>query len=310
MNFKLLLAFLGMIFLVAGCSSSLSGQQSGIGGTPDFSNGESNGNGLKMNFRTDDEWVSLREVSYELEFFNDGSETITLRAQDFSLSTIRRLQDGSALFYDFSVDDFYNNIFGDDNTLQLLPGQRTEFVGILELKESVYDDLNLEDFTYILTLSYNTRTEFSTGAEFDKTQRELSTDSLRMGAPVKVTRIDMRPRNNDFFDILFYARDVGTGDTTDTSRVAIDYFDFAMGSSPLTCDPYYEDGGRKIGLDGSDTAITKEISELIFSCSFDTSVYDDGITNTIITGELEYTYSLTTSGTVRLPDVREDGFFY
>lgn len=311
MNLKTLVFLVLLAFTLASCTTG--SQFAGFGGFGSNSGTDieptvKNGDGLRVSFRTNDEWISLKQVTYELSLENDGREPLTIYEQDFRLTTSRRDQQGGIVFDERTVEQFYESLFS-EGQLTLLPGQELRREGVLEVANNFFYDLNLEQFNYELEFSYDYITEFSSNAVFDPIEKELDVDGFDQAAPIKVTRVDMRPRIGDDYDILFYVSDRGESQGRDGKRITIDRYEYTIGTYALFCDVFYERDGTKVLFDGFDPALTDTITTLIYVCPFDIRIFDDtDPTNTLVYGSIEYEYVVSESGTIRLPEQRRDEF--
>lgn len=300
---KFLVILFLFVFLFSSCATTGGGGLGGLfksGG--DVPKEVSRGDGLEIDFRLDDGWITRGMLRYELTLSNSGRDPITIDRGNFELDTRENL----VIFASGAVEDFYDQVLGDGITLY--NGQEIKKSGSLELDNSFLRESILPDFTYILTVDYDYTTEFSSQVEIDP-KMEQNNNPLRVrggisqAAPVKVSDIEMEPYRDNAFILLYYFKDEGDNGNTKTTSVEIDDFDVKLGSDSLSCEPYYK------GSDGYYTKsnrflINEKNGQLLARCFVNLDL-DSGVYQTTTGGDFSYNYNIVIEDKITLPENRE-----
>ncbi|MCA9459220.1 MAG: hypothetical protein KC550_01585 [Nanoarchaeota archaeon] len=262
------------------------------------------GSGLKVDLEVDDEWVP--EISYDLELVGDGKEIIVLKKENVILSTSSKKQDGSIVFTQESVDKFYSEFF-EDGDLELAYGQKKVFKGILQIDDEFYQNLNADSFEYSLTIPYEYKTILENNVVLNLKEKTLTYDKDGQAAPVQITDIELYPRSNDDFRILYYIKD--KGQTSGKVSVKIDEFQFKFGAEDISdsCKVHKDDEG-KTPVNMNNIKLSKSQDVLIFSCILPIENYPLDSVNTDTSGYLKYVYTGLFDGKIILPDKRVKAF--
>lgn len=315
---KVLFFGLILLFLLSSCSNSgggdtkLGGFFGGSGSGGKELEEDNSGDGLKINFKVDSKWISIRRVDYELTLENTGKESIELSRNNFRLTTLQKnVQEGSddvelSVFDSKTIDAFYNKIF-QDGSLTLFQNQEVSVKGSLLIDQDFFEDLNMESFDYVLSAIYDYRTDFDNDVEIDLQEIDMKVNDLSQAAPVKITKMELQPSFVDFqeggesYVVNYYVQDSGSGASAE-KIVEIRDYDFTFSNSGTDCTIYSSENGKLRELENSRILLNKDRKEIIFSCRVDVSRLDsDFVTTTSTSGFLEYDYLTQITGKVSLP---------
>lgn len=293
--------FLILILLFSGCAGSNSQNNP----TPVQINGE----GLKMDFQTDEKFITVRQIDYILTLENTGLEPVVLTKNNFKLTTVNKVGSNS-VFDQASVDKFYNTLFKSENSLTIYRNQKiTGVIGSLFVNEDFFKLKTQENFEYILSTKYDYKTSFSNNLQLDFKSSNLITilDPVSQAAPVKITKIELSPLSTSDYVLKYYLSDKGQSSANDRT-VSLKNVNILFRTTQLSsCKGLvFKDGTYKeVGIES--LKINKEMSEVIVACKVSFTDADKAskfITTT--SGSFEYTYQIDIKKTINLPQKSAD----
>jgi len=307
----LLILFLVVGLLFSGCSST------------NFFGGNSNkapqedvtGSGLDVKLDIDDDWIGEAKVDYFLTIGNTGADEIKLTADNFKLYTLQVHSSGvGGVFTDVSIQNFYSNIFQAGDLILPQNAELTGISGQLNVADWFFSDPNIEKFDYVLEVIYDYRTHFTNNLEITKGEKNVLKvlDKISQAAPVQIQSIELDHFDGDEFYLSYEISNAGGADLED-SLIKLKNFDFNFRGNPLhDCIGYYlNDEDVRVRLELNEIILNKDRSEVFYACKVSLSDYDKFVpTTTSTSGEFEYTYTIFETGSVNLPDTRENKDFW
>lgn len=296
--------FLIFVLVFSGCSSGGSGF-SLFGSTSKTPEVDRTGDGLKVTFNINEELISIGQLRYELTFENTGIEPVILTKENFQLKTDVKMQDGSSVLDQKSLDDFYKTVFRDGEILTIYHDQKiSSLTGPLFIKDEFLKKKTQEKFEYVLLVKYDYKTKFANNLEIDlRNVIPLKVlDSMGQAAPIQVKDIKLErlPENN--YIIKYFLVDKGQSSDTDKS-IKLKNINIKFRTQDLSgCKGLvFKDGIYKdLGIDS--LIINKETPEVIVGCKVNMDgIEKDSKMTTTTSGSFEYGYSIIIKKTIQLP---------
>jgi len=293
-----LVFFLIFILVFSGCATFSGGKSK----TPEV---DRTGEGLKVTFEVDEKWISVRQLEYKLTLKNSGVEPVVLKKENFLLKTDVKMQDGSSVIEQASLDNFYKTLFKDSDTLTIYHDQKiSDVTGSLYIKDEFFKKRTQEKFQYVLSTKYDYKTNFSNNVQIDLKSSELLKvlDSLSQAAPVQVKKIELKRLPDEQYAIYYYLKDMGQ--LSDNQRsVKLKNIQINFRTTILTgCKGLvFKDGVYKeVGIES--LVINADTPEVIVACKV--SFTDEDKAEKFITttfGSFEYSYNIDIVKAVTLP---------
>jgi hypothetical protein len=293
-----------LLLLISGCTTSSGNSISSIfnfgksGDLQGGSNKPTSGNGLEVRLTIDDDLIP--RLRYDLELRNTGDMTIEIDREQFSFLTEQTVN-GQSIITSESLDLFYENIFRNNNVLQIPPsGEWNVYSGILSINSDFYKEISNDRLDYLLKITYDYITTFNNNIELDLERFIIKSDRPSQAAPVKMTKIDITPtQDNSIFQVIYTIEDTST--SLEETTVEINDIEIIFGSQNVNCRYFYDEDSEFIQTD--DPILSKIYDSLLLVC--DISVFDFeefGITNTKTSGSFSYSYIEKERGIIRFPE--------
>ncbi len=301
-----ILLVLSFSLLFAGCSNlggSSNGGQTGAG--EEVVKGE----GLEVRFNIDDKYLDFTpDLDYSIEIENSGKHPITLDQSDISIETLQLNDDGSGIIEEQSFEALKDNLFSKNSQIRMPYGTKREAHGTLKIIEDFYKQTAVSDFTINLNIKYEYETDFNNNLEINVAKNEMDTDTISQAAPVQMTNIEYRPKDETSFRLIYTIEDVGDS-RFDETIVEIDRIDVKLGNNnPNSCEVYVEEGNKKTKVDNNQIRLTKDLQKVLYVCDYNLEWDRDETINTVTSGSFTYNYELEFEETIRLPENRGDEF--
>jgi len=306
----ILMIFLTTILIISGCSSQ-SGSSFSSNQKTGTQSKDITGSGLEVDFTINTDDILAKKISYNLNIKNSGEKTIKLNKDNIKLITIEKLNDGSNIFTQKSLENFYSNIFS-SNELSLVQNQEiTGISGILEINDKYFKNINNDKFSYILNLNYNYQTTFSNNVQLDLSKslnnRLNLLDQLSQAAPVKLENINLLngPTNSEYI-LEFKIVDDNSFSFSKETIVKFSNLEFKFKNQILNnCKYYIKTNKYNKEINFENFILNKENKEVILKCLVDLSKNkNSGPINTIVSGNLFYNYDSKIINEIKLPDKR------
>ena len=237
---------------------------------------------------------------------NSGVEPIVLKKENFLLKTDVKMQDGTSVIEQASLDNFYKTLFKDSDSITI--GHDYEISGVsgsLYIKDEFFKKRTQEKFQYVLSTKYDYKTTFSNNVEIDLKSSELlkTLDTPSQAAPVQVKKIQLKRLPDEQYAIYYYLKDMGQ--LSDNQRsVKLKNIKINFRTSELTgCKGLvFKDGVYKdVGIES--LVLNADTPEVIIACKVDIS--DIEKTSKMITttfGSFEYSYNIDVVKPIKLPE--------
>ncbi len=303
-----IIIFLVLILFLSGCSgnnSFFSGNNK-IGKTQE----DNTGNGLEVDFRISKQDILSKKLNYEINLKNSGKEPITLTRENINLHTIQKLNDGSNVFTQDSLNLFYTKLLGKTQSLTLVQNQEKNGIGgILKIKPEYFENINNEKIDYILNIDYDYKTSFSNNIELnlkENSRNKLTIlDSLSQAAPVKINKIKLENGNQESQYIFSFQ--IIDGSSFLTNKNTIIKFKNIINLKFRTqflnnCKYFIVKNNLNKEVQLENFILNKNNNKLILKCLI--TINEKEKINTQISGELEYNYKTQKTETIKLPDDR------
>lgn len=297
---------LGLIFLFffmilfSGCSSIIGGKAPTSSNNVDV---DITGNGLELKFETSTKWIYNRRIDYEISFKNSGLEPITLNKNNVILESISRINGNQIPLTQQSIENFYNQLFkegdiilGHDQEIPIIKG----FFEVDEMFFKLNQNLDLS-----LKVSYDYKTLFSNNVEIDLKNLKLTNlDAVSQAAPVKITKIELKPGNDlSKYEVGYYIEDRGSSSFSDERIVKISSFEIKFGTDTLNsnCKFFKKDKDSNF-VETQNLELNNPNKVLIVACPKDFSTYNQDKFITTTSGSFNYNYVVKKTNLIQFPD--------
>ncbi|NQZ85370.1 MAG: hypothetical protein HRU03_06645 [Nanoarchaeales archaeon] len=295
------------LLVLSGCSTGgLS-----LGGKSNTNQEDITGTGLEITFDLDTKWIEQKKIGYTLEIENTGKEEIKLSRENFKLYTLQVDNTGTkTVFTPKSLEKFYDTVFDTESRVIYLP-QNTKLElssGQLIIDDWYFNNLNFEDFEYVLEIDYPTKTTFNNNIEITKSNKDdllKISGKLSQAAPVQISKIILSHNEKEIYYLEYIIENKGSSYGQDF-KVRLKEFDFNLGIEPLSeCSGFILIDDKKIKISPENLILDKNKPVLRYICRVDLSHYDKGLTTTTTQGVFEYDYSNIITDKIQLPKQRE-----
>lgn len=258
------------------------------------------GDGLEVIFDLDTSWLSQRQLKYSLNIKNSGTDIIELNRDNIKLKNSNG-NFGESLFTSQSLEEFYNQFLREGDSLKLY--QNTDLgdmEGVLELKEDFFEDLTYKNFDVILTIDYDTKTEFENTIEINLRDKELKLlDKLSQAAPIKIYDIKLFPKTSNQYLIFYYLRNT---DSKTTAIINDQDIVFGANNRLNNCNYFREFNSDLKEKQELPIILNSQTKSVIYSCELDLSdVSMNNPTTFVSFGSFQYIYNIRLEEIINLP---------
>lgn len=294
------------MLLFSSCSKLTGGNAPTSSGVEEI---DTTGNGLEVKFDITSKWISNRRIDYELTLKNSGVEPIKLSRENFFLKTDKRLNNGDQIpFTQESQDSFYEQIFKNGEIILSHDQEISGIRGFFEVDETFFKENSKLEVGLLVTYDY--KTKFTNNVEIDLKKLNLNVlDTLSQAAPVKVTKIELKPSNDlKSYEIGYYIEDKGVSTFADGRNVEFNNFNLKFGENDLNsnCHVWKKNKESKysdMGIMSSENLNLDEKNNiLIIACIKDFSIYNQEKFTTVTSGSFDYKYKVELKKSVSFPD--------
>jgi len=304
------LIFLGIILIFSGCSGN---NGSFLGSNNDKTGAveeDITGDGLSISFSVDDNEILSKKIIYEFSISNSGKDIVEVSRKNINLITIQKMNDGTAIFTEDSLNNFYNKIFSDGDLNLVQNQEKSGIGGILEIKPEYFNNINNEKVDYVLSMNYDYKTHFSNNVKLDLKANSGNKfqilDKLSQAAPVKITNIELENGpSNDEYVLVFNIEDKNSFLSDEKSIVKFNNIELNFRSQNLNnCKYYIKENGFNKEISFENFVLNNKNKELVLKCLVNLQENKDESINTMISGQLTYNYKFEIERTTNFPNNR------
>jgi hypothetical protein len=268
------------------------------------------GNGLEISFSTSLDKYEPNILHYTMTFYNSGKDKIVLSKDNFKLSVDRT--NINSIFTKEELDNFYNNIFQNENSLVLLSGQTISRSGQLVINKDFLKNQNNLGFSIYLNVIYNYSSEIIQNVNLDLKDRTIKFyEKVSTAAPIKLTNIKLIPisSQNGDYKLYFYFNSYLVPNSK--NEIDINFGEFKLGNENIL-------KNCKIFTKTNDNIFSEKIEDLsknnfvVSNSNFDgfTVICDAHFNNpkdifdTQIYGKLKYIDKINIENKIIFPDLK------